>query len=91
MPLYEIYLLTSKISIQIRNINSDNINEVIEQTLKLVTAINNLRNNLNDQEKELVNNAYQAIYNVILYEEIFERNDVFNYIMKEDDLIGIFI
>lgn len=82
MPLYEIYLLTSKISIQIRNINSDNINEVIEQTLKLVTAINNLRNNLNDQEKELVNNAYQAIYNVILYEEIFERNDVFNYIMK---------
>ena len=82
MPLYEIYLLTSKISIQIRNINSDNINEVIEQTLKLVTAINNLRNNLNDQEKGLVNNAYQAIYNVILYEEIFERNDVFNYIMK---------
>lgn len=82
MPLYEIYLLTSKISIQIRNINSDNINEVIEQTLKLVTAINNLRNNLNDQEKELVNNAYQAIYNVILYEEIFERNDVFNYIIK---------
>ena len=82
MPVYEIHLLTSKINIQVKNISSNNINEVIEQTLNLVTAINNLRNNLNDQEKELVNSAYEAIYNVILYEEIFERNDVFNYIMK---------
>lgn len=82
MPVYEIYLLTSKINIQVKNISSDNIGDVIEQTLNLVADINNLRNNLTDQEKELVNNAYDAIYNVILYEEIFERNDVFNYIMK---------
>lgn len=82
MPLYEIHLLISKINIEVKNISSDNIGDVIDQTLKLVTAINNLRNNLNDQEKELVNNAYKVIYNVILHEEIFERNDIFNYIMK---------
>lgn len=82
MPVYEIYLLTSKINIEVKNISSDNIGDVIDQTLRLVSTINNLRNNLNDQEKELVNNAYQAIYNVILYEEIFERNGVFNYIIK---------
>ena len=82
MPLYEIHLLISKINIEVKNISSDNIDDVIDQTLKLVSSINNLRNNLNDQEKELVKNAYQVIYNVILHEEIFERNDIFNYIMK---------
>lgn len=82
MPLYEIHLLISKINIGIKNISSDNIDDVIDQTLKLVSSINNLRNNLNEQEKELVNNAYIVIYNVILHEEIFERNDIFNYIMK---------
>ena len=82
MPLYEIHLLISKINIGIKNISSDNIDDVIDQTLKLVSSINNLRNNLNVQEKELVKNAYQVIYNVILHEEIFERNDIFNYIMK---------
>lgn len=82
MPLYEIHLLISKINIEVKNISSDNIGDVIDQTLKLVSAINNLRNNLNVQEKELVNNAYKVIYTVILYEEIFERNDIFNYIMK---------
>lgn len=82
MPLYEIHLLISKINIGVKNISSDNIDDVIDQTLKLVSSINNLRNNLNDQEKELIKNAYQVIYNVILHEEIFERNDIFNYIMK---------
>ena len=82
MPLYEIHLLISKINIEVKNISSDNIGDVIDQTLRLVSSINNLRNNLNDQEKELVKNAYQVIYNVILHEEIFERNDIFNYIMK---------
>ena len=82
MPLYEIHLLISKINIEVKNISSDNIGDVIDQTLRLVSTINNLRNNLNDQEKELVKNAYQVIYNVILHEEIFERNDIFNYIMK---------
>lgn len=82
MPLYEIHLLISKINIEVKNISSDNIGDVIDQTLRLVSTINNLRNNLNEQEKELVKNAYQVIYNVILHEEIFERNDIFNYIMK---------
>ena len=82
MPLYEIHLLISKINIGVKNISSDNIGDVIDQTLRLVSTINNLRNNLNEQEKELVKNAYQVIYNVILHEEIFERNDIFNYIMK---------
>ena len=82
MPLYEIHLLISKINIEVKNISSDNIGDVIDQTLRLVSTINNLRNNLNDQEKEVVKNAYQVIYNVILHEEIFERNDIFNYIMK---------
>lgn len=82
MPLYEIHLLISKINIEVKNISSDNIDDVIEQTLRLVSTINNLRNNLNEQEKKLVNNAYQVIYNVILHEEIFERNDILNYIMK---------
>lgn len=82
MPLYEIHLLISKINIGVKNISSDNIGDVIDQTLRLVSTINNLRNNLNDQEKELVKNAYHVIYNVILHEEIFERNDIFNYIMK---------
>ena len=82
MPLYEIHLLISKINIEVKNISSDNIGDVIDQTLRLVSSINNLRNNLNEQEKELVKNAYHVIYNVILHEEIFERNDIFNYIMK---------
>lgn len=82
MPLYEIHLLISKINIEVKNISSDNIGDVIDQTLRLVSTINNLRNNLNDHEKELVKNSYHVIYNVILHEEIFERNDIFNYIMK---------
>ena len=42
MPLYEIHLLISKINIGVKNISSDNIDDVIDQTLKLVFSIFNL-------------------------------------------------
>lgn len=82
IPFYELYLLFTKINIEIAKISCDNIGEIIENTKLLVNGINSLNANSNEQKNSLIKKAYETIYSVIMYEEIFERNDIFSYINR---------
>ena len=79
-PFYETYLLYTKINLNIAKISDENIIDIIDTTRMLVDSLNLLTNNLTDEQKVIVDEAYKTIYNVILYEEIFERNDILNYV-----------
>lgn len=79
-PYYELYLLFSKIDMQIAKVTWENINEIIENTLKLINSLNYL-NTLGDIKKEiLIRKAYKTIYSCILNEEMFNRSDILTYI-----------
>lgn len=80
LPFYEIYLLYSKIEILITNISNENINEIILKTKELIKSINSIINYSSTDKKTIIEKAYKTIYSVILYEEIFERNDILIYI-----------
>ena len=79
-PFYETYLLYTKVNLNIAKISDENISDIIETTKRLIDTLNNLTNNLTDEQKVIINEAYKTIYNVLLYEEIFERNDILTYI-----------
>ena len=80
IPFYKLYLLFSKINIQITKISAENIDEIIENTKILVNQLNTL-NTVNCKSKiSLIRKAYKTIYSVILYEEIFNRSDILSYI-----------
>ncbi len=79
-PFYETYLLYTKINLNIAKISDENIIDIIDTTRMLVDSLNLLTNNLTDEQKVIVDEAYKTIYNVILYEEIFERNDILSYV-----------
>lgn len=79
-PFYETYLLYTKVNLNIAKISDENIPDIIETTKRLIDTLNLLTNNLTDEQKVIVDEAYKTIYNVLLYEEIFERNDILTYI-----------
>lgn len=80
MPFYELYLLFTKINIQIAKISCDNISEIIENTKVLIDKINSLNTNNNEQKNLLISKAYETIYSVIVNEEMFDRSDILSYI-----------
>lgn len=80
IPFYELYLLFSKINIQIAKVSAENISEIIQNTKELIDKINSLNTHDTKQKNSLINKAYETIYSVIMYEEIFERNDILSYI-----------
>ena len=79
-PFYQAYLLYTKINLNITKISDENIADIIDTTKKLIDSLNLLTNNVTEEQRVIVNEAYKTIYNVLLYEEIFERNDILTYI-----------
>ena len=82
LPFYELYLLYTKINMQISDINGENIGEIILNTKSLIDTLNSLNTHNIKDKNNIINSAYQTIYSVIMYEEIFERNDTLSYINK---------
>lgn len=84
LPFYELHLLTSKINIQLSKITEDTISSVIESTRQLVDSLN-LMNTHNEKRKDaIIANAYQTVYKVLLNEELFDREDILDYLNKLD-------
>lgn len=77
---YELHLLTYRLNSQISNINNVNITEIIEKTKELINLINSLNAHNDIHKNKLITEAYKTVYSVILYEEIFNRNDILTYI-----------
>lgn len=82
VPFYELHLLYSKINIQLSQININNINEIIENTKLLIDALNSSNTHNKNEKNILIQKAYETIYSVIIYEDIFERNDILSYIIS---------
>jgi len=80
LPLYELYLLSSKIDIQISNVMNEDINNIIENTKELINSLNSINTYNNKDANYLIDKAYKTIYSVIIHEEIFNRNDILSYI-----------
>lgn len=80
LPFYELYLLSSKIDIQIANVTCNNIGDTIQSAKKLIDAVNTLNTHNIIDKNNLIDRAYKSIYSVIMYEEIFERSDILDYI-----------
>lgn len=88
VPFYELYLLTanvnSNISINNYSLNLENIKDIIDDTIKLVNSVNNLNTHNIKEKNVLIDEAYKVIYKVVLYEEMFNRSDVLDYINKKN-------
>lgn len=84
VPFYELYLLTDKIN---SNTNGnarglDDVKNILDDTINLINMINTLNTHNIKEKNVLINEAYKVVYKVILYEEMFNRSDVLNYINK---------
>ena len=81
-PFYKIYLLYSKINLGIDKISNENIVDVIDAAKRLISSLNLIEKKLTIEEQDIINKAYKALYDVILYEEIFTRNDILEAVKK---------
>ncbi|MBQ1813130.1 MAG: hypothetical protein II119_04215 [Bacilli bacterium] len=80
LPFYEIHMLTSKINMQLSNIDVDSVGEILNNAKLLVDDINAINTHADSNKEMIIQNAYKTIYAVIMYEEIFERSDILSYI-----------
>lgn len=81
---FDMHSLCTSIDYSTTHVNCENIGEIIRNTKTLIDIINSV-NTFDDPRKiEIVKKSYNTIYSVMLYERIFERNDVFSYITSLD-------
>ena len=79
-PFYEIHLWTNKINEDIKNINEENADSIINETKSLIKKINDLNTRDKEDLKAIINRAYQCVYNVILNEEMLDKSDVLQFV-----------
>ena len=82
LPFYEIHLLCNKIKSNLGYISGENIHTVIEYTMSLINALNRLNTHNGKEKNKIIKESYKTIYSVIMYEELFDRSDIFDYIKK---------
>lgn len=74
---YDLYALYTSINNDISNVNCENIGIIIRDTKTLINILNSV-NTFDDPKKiEIVNECYNTIYSVMIYERVFDRNDIF--------------
>lgn len=89
LPFYELYLLYNSIDDKVANNNEENINEIVNETQKLVGLLNNLNTHNKEELNRLIIKAYKTIYNVILLEESYDNSDVLEHVLALDLPINI--
>ena len=89
LPFYELQKLCEKINILLKDISVENISEIIELTIRLIDSVNELNTHNKIEKNRIIDYSYETIYKVIMYEEIFERSDILNYINKLNVKVNI--
>ncbi len=82
LPFYELYLLCNKIRAYLSNISGESISNIIDFTKILLNSLNKLNTNNDIDKNRIINEAYKTIYSVLMYEELFDRSDIFDLIKK---------
>ena len=80
MPYYELHLLSSKLEMLLEDVSGENIPEILMSAKTLLDSINSINTHNKEEKNKLIDKAYQVIYSVILYEEIFDRSELLNYL-----------
>lgn len=88
LPFYEMHLLTTKIENELKDIINNEIDEVIQNTKKLIDTLVSVSNCENRDVRYLFDKSYRIIYHVIINEEIFNKSDILMYV---NDLSLLFI
>lgn len=83
-PIYNIYLLFTNIDSKLKNQEDDDIADVISKTIKLIDAINGISSHNKIEVTRLVERAYETVYSSLLYEEIFGRHDILDYLKRKN-------
>lgn len=81
-PFYNTYLSTKNINNDINNVNQKTIEEIIKRTIDLINQLNLLEPHDYKKYNEIIDEAYKAIYSVMIKEASFKRSDVFDYIKR---------
>lgn len=81
-PYYELYLLYTKINLKISEINAANIIEITQDGKELIKAINSLNTHNEKDKNALIESAYQTLYSLIIYEQLFDRSETLNYLKE---------
>lgn len=76
-PLYDIYKLFKDIDKQIKE-NKD-VNSVISSTTNLIDSVSSIKIHDDENIIKILEKAYETIYNAMIYEASYGRNDIVMY------------
>ena len=77
-PLYKIYTLFTEIDNIIYIM--DDVSRLTELTIMLIDHINSIDTHNSIEATNLINKAYETIFNAMQYEAIYDKDDIINYI-----------
>lgn len=84
MPYYELHLLTTKINFELEYLTEENLVEVLESARKVLDLINKVNTHNDEDKNALVVKGYEMIYQVILQEKLFDRDDTLSYLNEKN-------
>ncbi len=83
LPFYELHLLTRQIDENVDNIDYESINLYIAKAKEVINTINSVEPYKRDDLKEIISKAYQAVYKVLIKEEVYDRTTLLDYLVTE--------
>lgn len=83
LPFYELHLLTKQIDEKINDIDYESIDSYIEKCKEVINLINNVEPYNREDLRSIINKAYQAVYKVLIKEEVYDRTTLLNYLVNE--------
>ena len=83
-PIYNIYTYFNAIEDKINEGNASNIDGVVTQTILLIDQINNINTHNIKEVTRLFDKAYEVIFSALLYEKVYDRQDILNYLRSKN-------
>lgn len=83
-PVYNIYALFNSINQKINDIENDNLEEITSYTIKLIDQINSINTHNKIDVKILLYSAYTTIYQALLYESVYAKTTILDYLNRKD-------
>jgi len=83
LPFYELHLLTRQIEEKVDDIDYESIDLYIAKAKEVINTINSVEPYNRDDLKEIISKAYQAVYKVLIKEEVYDRTTLLDYLVTE--------
>ncbi len=83
-PIYNIYLLLTTIDLKLFDQSDDDIDDIVKQTILLINQINSIYSHNKIEVTRLLDKAYETIFNALLYEKVFNRQDILEYLKSKN-------